>query len=110
MQEENKSLKSGISGRWKSFIFASLCTLPLATFTFLHLIAANYGILTLLDDLRFCAAFFSPCFPIAGLLALISSGFALKQHPKMAPILILYALIAIGHILTWILILSLGDL
>jgi hypothetical protein len=107
MQEENSTL--GKNGSWRSFIFASICTLPLATFTFLRLMAENYGMLTLLDDLRFCAEFFSPLFPIVALLVLISVGFALKQHPKMFPILTLYTLIAVGHILTWFLILYIGD-
>ena len=84
--------------------------LPLATFTLLHLIAANYGMMTLLDNLKFTAAFLAPVFPIVALLALISAGFALKQHPKMWPILTLYALIAIGHIFTWLLILCVGDI
>jgi len=110
MQEENKKLAPGRHGSWKSFIFASICTLPLAIFTFLHLIAANYGMTTLLDNLKFCAAFFAPVFPVAALLSLISSVFAMKQHPKMFPILILYALIAIGHLLTWALILYFGDI
>jgi hypothetical protein len=106
MQEENKNSASGRRGNWKSFIFASLCILPLAAFTLLHLMATSP---VLLDDLRFTAAFFAPVFPIAALLALISSGFALKQHPKMFPILTLYALVAIGHILAWVLILYSGD-
>jgi uncharacterized membrane protein len=110
MQEENKNSTPGKNGSWMSFIFASICALPLAAFTFLHLIAMNYGMLTLLDNLRFCAAFFAPVFPIAALLALISSGFDLKQHPKMFPILTLYALVAIGHILAWVLILYWGNL
>jgi hypothetical protein len=105
MQEENKNSASGRRGSWKSFIFASLCILPLATFTFLHLTATSQ---TLLDNLKFTAAFLAPVFPIVALLALISAGFALKQHPKMWPILTLYALVAIGHILTWILIFYFG--
>jgi len=106
MQEENKNSTPGKNGSWLSFIFASVCTLPLAAFTLLHFMATSQA---LLDNLRFSAAFFAPVFPIAALLALISSGFALKQHPKMFPILTLYALVAIGHILAWVLILYSGD-
>jgi hypothetical protein len=102
MQEENKNSTPGKNGSWISFIFASICTLPLAAFTLLHLIAAIYGMLTILDNLRFCAAFFSPCFPIAALLGLISIGFALKQHPRMWPILLLYVVISLGHLLWWV--------
>src|ERR1700722_14239914 len=105
MQEENKNLAPGKNGSWMSFIFASFCTLPLAAFTLLHFMATSQA---LLDKLRFSAAFFAPVFPIAALLVLISSGFALKQHPKIWPILSLYALVAIGHILQWVLIFCFG--
>jgi hypothetical protein len=105
MQEDNKQATTGGHGSWKSFIYASVCVLPLAGFTLLHLLAASQ---VLMDNLKFSAAFFAPVFPVAALLGLIFSGFALKQHPRMFPILTVYALVAIGHLLQWVLIVFFG--
>lgn len=102
MQEENKNSTSSEKGSWVSFIFASLCTLPFAVFSFLHLIATNFNMPMLLAFLRFAALGFSPFFAIAALLGFIFIGFALKQQSKLSLILIAYAAIIIIDIISWL--------
>jgi hypothetical protein len=102
MQEKNKDSTPGKNGSWTSFIFASLCTLPFTVFSLMHLIATSFNMPMLLASLRFYAVIFPLFFAIAALLGLISIGFAIKQQPQMLPILMLYAIIIIGDVLSWV--------
>jgi nicotinamide riboside transporter PnuC len=102
MQEENRNSTSGVKGSWLSFILATICTLPFVVFSLLHLMATTFNMPMLLAFLRFAAVGFSPFFAIAALIGLISIGFAMKQQPKFWLLLIVYALIILGDIASWI--------